>query len=48
MLDVFRSLVGRSTKRSVAECRRCGEPVEDDTDSCPVCGWDGIARYEIE
>jgi|AntRauTorcE11898_2_1112593.scaffolds.fasta_scaffold01313_3 ribosomal protein L37E len=31
----------------VVECRRCGTPVESETQSCSCCGSESIARYEI-
>lgn len=47
-LALVQSLLGRESPEIIHECRTCGEVVESDTDSCPVCGRDGIATYEIE
>jgi len=29
------------------ECRRCGAIAESETQTCPQCGHDGIATYEL-
>ncbi len=29
------------------ECRRCGTAVDSESDLCPYCELDHIARYEI-
>jgi len=29
------------------ECRNCGETLSEDTDECPSCGAEDVARYEI-
>jgi rubrerythrin len=48
MLDRLRSLVGGGQRAKVVrECRDCGTVV-DRSDSCPSCGSDDIARFEIE
>jgi primosomal protein N' len=31
----------------IVECRHCGCTVEPDTESCPACGAETLARYEI-
>ncbi|MDS0284632.1 hypothetical protein [Haloarcula onubensis] len=47
MLETLRSLFG-GDGAVVHECRQCGRTVDRDTDRCPVCGTDSIARYPVE
>lgn len=32
---------------TVYECRNCGITVDNETDTCPNCGTDEIAQYEV-
>jgi|GEM_PF-1861283 rubrerythrin len=43
---VFSLFVG--TQTVVYECRECGRTVDGETDRCPACGTESIARYPVE
>jgi rubrerythrin len=45
---LLRAFFRRGSEQIIYECRNCGEAVSHDAESCPVCGCDGIARYEID
>ena len=47
MIQTVKRMLSRSTQEYVTECRNCGANVEPETDSCPLCGSDEIAYYEI-
>jgi len=47
MLETLRTLLPETTT-VVYECRQCGRTVDEDTDCCPSCGSDSIARYPVE
>lgn len=47
MSTLLSRLTWRSSTEVIVECRQCGTTVTQQTDSCPVCGADEIARYEI-
>lgn len=44
---VKRVFEGSRSPTVVFECRSCGTSVDRDTDTCPECGSDEIAHYEI-
>jgi len=32
----------------VYECRNCGTTLEEQQNTCPVCGVDDIARFDLD
>jgi len=32
----------------VYECRNCGTTLDEQQDTCPACGVDDIARYDLD
>ncbi|CCQ35836.1 small CPxCG-related zinc finger protein [Natronomonas moolapensis 8.8.11] len=40
-------LVPETQTTRLAECRHCGESVDAETEACPECGSNEIARYEF-
>jgi len=47
MIETLRSVLA-GAPAVVHECRQCGRTVEADTQRCPACGTDSIARYAVE
>lgn len=47
MLESLHSLFA-GPETVVHECRDCGRTVDGDTDRCPACGTESIARYRVE
>lgn len=45
-IDTVRSYL-TETEPIVSECRRCGTTVDADTERCPRCGAEAIARYHV-
>jgi rubrerythrin len=48
MIQTVRRILSRTSQVSVVECRNCGENLEVETETCPVCDSTGIASYDIE
>lgn len=37
----------RATTTVLYECRNCGTSIEDDRETCPACGADEVAEYDL-
>ena len=48
-VDVLRGVIGTSTAvtATLYECRHCGTTLSADTETCPTCGGEDVACYQI-
>jgi len=44
---MIRALVGRGDEHVLYECRHCGRTLDGPEESCPECGADDVARYQL-
>ncbi|AEN07666.1 hypothetical protein halTADL_1977 [Halohasta litchfieldiae] len=49
LVDALRGVVSTrtATTSTLYECRHCGTTLSADTETCPTCGGEDVARYQF-
>jgi len=49
LVDALRGVVGTraSNPSTLYECRHCGTTLSEDAETCPTCGGEDVACYQL-